>query len=280
MPPPCITIGGHALPQAFHRTPSPTPRVAPAMTRQAPDDHARPFVQETAGTKTLHFSMSEVQSRMDVRQPDTLNLAYTRMMMGFLLFEPAPRRILMIGLGGGSLAKFCHRHLPQSRIDVVEINPLVIALRDEFRVPRDSERFRVIEGDGAEFVRKADTCYDVLLVDGYDRSGLPEALSSQRFYDDCCEALSPGGILVVNLHAHHPLHKVHVGRISRSFDGALLVVDDTARDNRIVFAEQGRPATPIRIGPLRRPRTLDEPAWQTLQASFARILSAMKDADR
>jgi spermidine synthase len=273
-------MAGHAPLRPCHRAPSPTPPFAAAMTRQPPGDHARPFVQETSGTKTLHFSMSEVQSRMDVRQPDTLNLAYTRMMMGFLLFEPAPKRILMIGLGGGSLAKFCHRHLPQARIDVVEINPLVIALRDEFRVPRDSERFRVIEGDGAEFVRRTETSYNVMLVDGYDRSGLPEALSSQRFYDDCFEALTPGGILVVNLHAHHPLHKVHVGRISRSFDGALLVVDDTARDNRIVFAEQGRPSTPIRIGPLRRPRNLEEPAWQTLQASFSRILSALKDADR
>lgn len=273
-------MAGHALSRTRHRVPARILPAATAMTKQPPGEHARPFVQETSGTKTLHFSMSEVQSRMDVRQPDVLNLAYTRMMMGFLLFEPAPKRILMIGLGGGSLAKFCHRHLPLAHIEVVEINPLVIALRDEFRVPRDSERFRVIEGDGAEFVRKAETCYDVLLVDGYDRSGLPEALSSQRFYDDCFEALTPGGILVVNLHAHHPLHKVHVGRISRSFDGALLVVDDTARDNRIVFAEQGRPSTPIRIGPLRRPRNLDEPAWQSLQASFSRILSTLKDADR
>jgi spermidine synthase len=250
------------------------------MSRPPAGDHNRPFVQETAGTRSLHFSVDEVQSRMDLRKPDALHLAYTRMMMGFLLFEPAPALILLIGLGGGSLAKFCHRHLPASCIDVVEINPFVIALREDFRVPPDSARFRVIEADGARHVRETTSRYDVILVDGYDRQGLPEVLSSQVFYDDCAAALTAQGLLVVNLHAHHRLHKVHVSRIARSFDDAIVVVDDTARDNRIVFAEKGRPPAAIRIGPLRRPRSLDEPAWEALQPSFSRILTALKQADR
>ncbi len=241
---------------------------------------ARPFVQETSSTKTLHFALHEVQSRMDIRQPDALNLAYTRMMMGFLLFVPAPANIGMIGLGGGSLAKFCHRHLPQSTITVIEINPLVIALREEFRIPKDSPRFRILEADGAAFLRETTLRFDVLLVDAYDEQGLPEPLGTQRFFDDCCAALTPEGLLVVNLHADHPHHVIHVDRISRSFDGATLVVDDTARDNRIVFAEKGRPAPSLRIGPLRRPAPLDESAWQPLQASFARILTTLKAAER
>jgi spermidine synthase len=56
-------------------------------------------------------------------------------MMLVLLFNPAPRSILMIGLGGGSLPKYCHRHLPQCDITVVEINPAVISLREAFQVP-------------------------------------------------------------------------------------------------------------------------------------------------
>ena len=250
------------------------------MPDHAMPPHARPFVQETASTKTLHFAADEVQSRMDIRQPDALNLAYTRMMMGFLLFKPAPANICMIGLGGGSLAKFCHRHLTGTQIVVVELNPYVIALRDSFHVPRDSARFSIIEADGAAFLREATARYDVLLVDAYDAQGLPEPLSTQRFFDDCCTALTPEGILVVNLHADHPHHAIHVDRIARSFDGASLVVDDTARDNRIVFAEKGRPPPGLRIGPLRRPSQLDESAWQPLQSSFARILSTLKAAER
>jgi len=70
-----------------------------------PAQHVRPFVYEDLTTKALHFSISEIQSRMDVRNPYALDLEYTQTMMGFLLFLPEPRRIAMIGLGGGSLAK-------------------------------------------------------------------------------------------------------------------------------------------------------------------------------
>jgi hypothetical protein len=88
-------------------------------------------------------------------------------MMGFLLFIPEPRFMAMVGLGGGSLAKFCHRHLPKTRIQVVEINPYVIGLRDEFQVPPDSRRFAIVQGDGAAFVRSPASPCDVLLLDGY-----------------------------------------------------------------------------------------------------------------
>jgi len=108
---------------------------------------------------------------MCTSRPDELELDYTKIMMGFLLLNHRPRHIAMIGLGGGSLAKFCYRNLPDTRITVLEINPHVIALRQEFLVPDDNERFQVIEADGADFVRDADPEFDVLLVDGYDPQG-------------------------------------------------------------------------------------------------------------
>lgn len=165
--------------------------------------HARPFVYSTLTTKALHFSISEIQSRMQTQRPDALDLDYTRTMMGVLLFNSRPETLVMIGLGGGSLAKFCYRHLPKTRIKVVEINPHVIALRDEFQVPRDDERFKVRRGNGADFVRLPPYKADVLMVDGFDRGGQPRALCSQRFYDDCHDALQPDGIMVVNLHTAH-----------------------------------------------------------------------------
>lgn len=246
------------------------------MPEVSPPRFPRPFVEDTGHTRALHFAKDEVQSRMDVRDPYALYLSYTRMMMGFLLFVPAPAELGMIGLGGGSLAKFCHRYLPRTRITVVELNPYVIALRDTFRVPPDDARFAVLEADGAAFLRETPIRFDVLLVDAYDETGLPEPLSTQRFFDDCRAALSEDGMLVVNLHADHPHHAVHVERIRRSFDDAVLVVDDTSRDNRIVFADRGRPPRELRLGPLRRPVPLDEASWRALQPSFARILATWK----
>jgi spermidine synthase len=76
----------------------------------------QPFVLKSAEYMTLHFSVRGTQSQMDTRWPNALELEYTRMMMGFLLFKPAPARIAMLGLGGGSLAKFCRHHLPAADI--------------------------------------------------------------------------------------------------------------------------------------------------------------------
>jgi len=240
--------------------------------------HVKPFVYDSIGAKALHFSISEIQSRMQLNDPHALNLEYTRTMMGFLVFKPEPENIAMIGLGGGSLAKFCHRYLPRSRLQVVEINPHVIALRDEFQVPADDERFHVVRGDGAHFVRHAPGAIDVLMVDGFDQHGLPARLSSQRFYDDCHAALQPGGIMVANLHFGHSLYEMHVERIRRSFGATVLVVDDGERSNSVVFGCKGRALAAPRSGPLRRPEGLDPAAAEQLLAGFARIASALKGA--
>lgn len=244
-----------------------------------PAHHVKPFVYESLTTKTLHFSISEIQSRMDVRDPYALDLEYTRTMMGVLLFVPQPRRIAMIGLGGGSLAKFCHRYLPSSCIQVVEINPHVIALREHFHVPLDDERFQVIHGDGVHFVRHRATPPDVLMVDGFDSNGLPARLSSQRFYDDCHEMLQPGGFMVANLHHGHRHYARHLDRIRRSFDGAVLAADDSDLSNSIVFACKGTALDSAGAGVLRRPRGLDRAAGEQLRGAFARVHRALRDRD-
>jgi spermidine synthase len=241
--------------------------------------HVKPFVYESLSSKALHFSISEIQSRMQIKNPDALDLEYTRTMMGFLLFNPQPRNMAMIGLGGGSLAKFCYRYLPKTHIQVVEINPHVIALRDEFRVPANNERFTVVRGDGAKFVRSSTSRFDVLIVDGFDSHGLPSSLSSQRFYEDCFDTLQPDGIMVANLHYGHTHYSAHLERIRRSFNDTVLVIDDGEQSNSIVFACQGHAFKQVRPGAMRRPRNLDAAAAEQLMAAFALIASALKDED-
>jgi spermidine synthase len=271
---------GQAIGFARHMVPVPCceplarPHAMPDSTESG-WQHVRPYVHETPQSRALHFSICEVQSRMQVRRPDALDLEYTRTMMGFLLFHPAPRQLTMIGLGGGSLAKFCHRHLPHTQIRAVEINPHVIALRDTFRVPPDGPRFTVVRGDGATVVREAAVPCDVLLVDGYDNGGLPSRLGMARFYDDCRDALEPGGVLVVNLHAGHHRFDILVDRMRRSFDGKVLLVDAADRSNTIVFAFKGRNLADLRRGPLRPPPGLDGVAYKQLRADFAAVTAAL-----
>ncbi|MBT9457468.1 MAG: fused MFS/spermidine synthase [Burkholderiaceae bacterium] len=238
------------------------------------DAFVKPFVYETLTSKALHFTISEIQSRMQPQRPNALDLEYTQTMMAMLLFNNQPETLAMIGLGGGSLAKFCYHHLPRTRIQVVEINPHVIALRDEFRVPPDDERFKVSRGDGAEFLRFAPSPVDVLMVDGFDNEGQPPELCSQRFYDDCLDALQPNGILVVNLHAGHRKHDTFLSRIRRSFGEEVLVVGDADCCNNIVFACRGSLAQRYKPTAMRRPRHFDAPTWSELRPAFDKVAAA------
>ena len=242
--------------------------------------HVKPFVHQTNKVKSLHFSIAEVQSCMDLASPDALDLAYTRTMMGFLLFHPRPLRIGMIGLGGGSLAKACHRHLPWADITVLEINPHVIDLREDFLVPADDARFRVIRADGATWVRAHEAVFDVLLVDGYDYDGLPAELCSKRFYDDAFDCLRPGGVMAANIHLDIEGFALLLARVGRSFHDAPLAVNERDSGNAVVFARKDRPlvASPVEV--VDRPESMDLAQWVLLQAAFDRIRAVLDERRR
>ena len=84
----------------------------------------RPARLRRVGAYTaLQFTRGQTQSRMLGDAPDQLLIDYTRTMLAALLWQPRPRTICMVGLGGGSQAKFIHRHLPGARLEVVENHP-------------------------------------------------------------------------------------------------------------------------------------------------------------
>ena len=239
--------------------------------------YVKPFVLDDGASKSLHFTQGELQSRMLTHSPWRLEVDYTRTMMGFLLFNPAPAHIGMIGLGGGSIAKFCHRFLPASRMTVLEINPHVLALRHDFQVPDDGERFQVIAADGAMYLHAESPQFDVLLVDGFDHEGQPAALCTQRFYDDCFAALTAGGVLAVNLHYEHPDYPLLLARISRSFSGNAVEIITAEQSNSIVFARTGPPISPRALSLPASLAGLDAEARAQLKPELARMLWLMKN---
>ncbi|MES3025194.1 MAG: transferase spermidine synthase [Pseudomonadota bacterium] len=229
MPPPTSTD-----PQR-HRPSAPAAAAPPCPA-------AAPLVRTRGGRRTLEFTPGEVQSEMLLARPGALVLAYSRAMMCFALFVPRPRHILMVGLGGGSLAKFCHRHFPAARITVVELRADVIALRGQFCVPPDDARLRVVHADAAGYLAGLSDSVDVLLVDGFDSAGLPRALGSARFYADCRRALRADGVLVANVFSYDPDYARMLARLGQAFEGRLCWFDGIAGNNRLLFAFKGAPA--------------------------------------
>ena len=195
---------------------------------------SEPFLRERNGMLSLHFESAGVQSLMDTEAPSRLMLGYTRTIMGFLHFNQRPKHIGMVGLGGGSIAKYCYENLQETRMSVAEISPEVIALRDRFCIPKEDNRFQVLCEDGADFVRRHRDEFDVLIIDGFDSSGQPPELCSQEFYDDCHDAVAPEGMLVVNICDSG--RSMLVARLRRSFPDSVTIADGEDTTNTIAFA--------------------------------------------
>lgn len=217
-----------------------TKRLLPALSNFVQllvhGQEGKPRVHDEEGVRCLRFSGGVVQSAMRVSEPFELDLSYTRAMMGFLLFNAEPRHVLLVGLGGGSLSKYCYRHFPQARITTLEIDPEVIALRDAFLIPPDDERFQVVQADACEYLAQDDVEADVILVDGYDAAGLPACLCSESFYSDCWRALSAHGVLVANLWGGEPNRGVYLNRLRGIFDGRVWWSKPDNSSSLIAFA--------------------------------------------
>ena len=209
-------------------------------------------VSEARGVRTLHLGGEAIQSAIRLARPGELELAYTRAMMAFLIFAPAPRECLMIGLGGGSIARFVHERMPAARMTVVEKYPRVVAAaRSFFGLPADDDRLEVVVADGAAYVPGRREAYDVVLLDAFEDGRSVKALATRDFYDACFEALRAGGVFVVNFIADEPRFGEYLARIERAFGGRILCLPAEDRVNMIVLAFKGRGAR-VAIDALKR----------------------------
>ncbi|MEO8062308.1 MAG: spermidine synthase-like protein [Pseudomonadota bacterium] len=205
----------------------------------------RPYIFETLYERRLHFTNDATQSAMLLSDPDALISQYTRKMMAFLLFNPNPRHIVMIGLGGGSLAKFCYRHLPRSQITVVEISADVIALREEFCIPGDCERFRVVHDDGARYVERLDEKIDVLLIDAFDADGIALSLAKSDLYACAARQLTENGMLIMNFWGPCERFVENLLPARAAFGDSLLLVPVSGDANVLLFAFKQAPPQSI-----------------------------------
>ena len=198
--------------------------------------YKKPFVVDDGIMRRLYFSLSYVQSEMDIKAPDELNIAYTRKMMSFLLFLPRPKHVMIVGLGGGSLTKFCYRKLARTRITTIEINDDVIAFGELFGVPPPDERLAIVHADAVEYLARTDERADVILLDGCDKHGVAPAFCDAGFYHNLRARLKPDGMLAMNLVGSNETSRTYVDLISDAFLDRVIVQHVSADGNRVVFA--------------------------------------------
>ena len=166
-------------------------------------------VVDKDGVRSLHFGNANRQSACSISQPDRVELSYIRAMLLSLLFTPHPERILILGLGGGSLAKFLWLHYPASTVTVLECRSAMLPVARRFFGLPDDDRLEVITADGAEHICEAAARstppFDHIYIDAFDQDGLSPNINRPEFFQACAQLLHPSGCLAMNLWGTHKL---------------------------------------------------------------------------
>lgn len=162
------------------------------------------LVYQDSDTRCMCFTIrcsSGRQTCVYLRNPDHLALSYSEMMLAGLFVEPKPDNILIVGLGGGVLPRTLAKLLPQTQIDVVEIDPAVTRTAEKYFDFKQTDRIRVHEADGRVYVKRAireNRKYDMVMLDAFDHEYIPEHLLTREFLEEVKQLLAPGSVLVAN----------------------------------------------------------------------------------
>lgn len=155
-------------------------------------------VLEDGLNRYLRFNRS-FQGGMVIRDPFESPFLYTSYAHLGRIFHPAQQRVLLIGLGAGTIPKRFLRDYADVSVDSVELDPAVVDVARRFFEVRDDPRHRIVVQDGRVFVRRSDSRYDVIILDAYFAEGIPFHLATREFLELVRDRLAPGGIVVSNI---------------------------------------------------------------------------------
>jgi predicted membrane-bound spermidine synthase len=157
------------------------------------------------------------ESVSNLLDPDDLPLRYAQVMTIATIYPETARKILMLGLGGGSISTYLGRFMPEAAITTVEIDPGVITAAKTYFGLRETERMRYRAGDGRVFLSRNDELYDLILLDAYRGGYVPFHLLTREFYTLVKQRLTPGGAAAFNVHDGSKLYASTVKTLGEVF---------------------------------------------------------------
>jgi spermidine synthase len=194
--------------------------------------------EDDQGLRTLMFERDGLrQSVVKVGDPDHIELPYPRAMFVALAVVERPKRVLIVGLGGGTIPSFLHKHYPQATIDVVDIDPEVVHAAKEYFGFREDATLHVHVDDGRRFIENGREPYDLIFLDAYGAENIPYHLATRQFLAAVRKALSPAGVVVANVFSRssNALYDSMVRTYQEVF-AELYILDVPGGGNKILLA--------------------------------------------
>ena len=229
----------------------------------------------------LHLDSIWIQGSMLVDAPNVLVHEYIQRMMAWLLFvDPASvpkRQALQLGLGAGSLTKFCNR-VVRMKTTAIELNPQVLAAcRGWFHLPQDNNRLKVVLADAEQEIKQAhwQGTVDALQVDLYDQEAAGPVLDSAEFYADCRKTLTEDGCMTVNLFGRSSSFQRSVDNMAAAFGSDALWAFKATREGNTVVLAQRTPVRPTRAVLMERADTIQR-QWGLPADKWVRVFKPVK----
>jgi spermidine synthase len=211
------------------------------------------------GLLTLWFGGSKYpDSAVKIGDPDHIEFEYVQALTVALALTSEPKRVLAVGLGGGTLPTFLRKHYPEMVIDTVDIDPDVVDVAKKFFGFREDAAMHAYVEDGRQFIEKCETPYDIIFLDAYGSEDIPYHMATKEFLQAVRRAAAPNGVVASNI-LRAPDNRLH-GEMVRTFQevfGSVYIVATKNGPNEIVLAMPGN--TPVgRASLARRASQLSE----------------------
>jgi len=247
------------------------------------DDDALPEVNfsDYNGVRCLHLGTEWVQGSMLLDDPYAIELEYVQRMMAWLLFvDPASvaaRHAMQLGLGAGTLTKFCRKTL-RMKTTAIELNPMVLhACRGWFKLPPEDAKLKVVIADASLEILHAEWhgTVDALQVDLYDHEAAAPVMDDAAFYGDCRALLTDEGCMTVNLFGRASSYERSLVKIAAAFgEDAVWAFKPTREGNTVVLAQR-TPSRPTREALAQRAETI-QTRWNLPATKWLRAFKPFK----
>ena len=194
--------------------------------------------EEASGYRVLRFERGGArQSIGKPGEPEYLGFAYTKVAFVGLALVPEPSRILVVGIGGGTMPMFLRAYYPNATIDAVDIDPDVVQVAKDYFGFREDDRLKAHVGDGRAFVEKTRDPYDIIFLDAFGTRNVPVHLTTAEFMQAVRRAVKPAGVIVGNIwgRSANPLYDAMVRTYQEVFD-ELYMLDVPGTTNKILLA--------------------------------------------
>ena len=216
-----------------------TSSVSAQIIYQAENEFGPLWVDEDNNVRILTFvpDFGVYQSIIRLDQPLIVQLDYIKFLLSGLFLNKAPDRILLLGLGGGTAARALNLVLPSSKLDIVEINPLIPQVAERFFLFKPNSNTKITVADGYSFVlNSVDSRYDLIILDAFDRDYIPAPFLTDKFVKNVKRILKKDGVVAVNTFLDSEFAETESRIYSEGFKSFFELTNNVSR---VIIAKKG-----------------------------------------